>query len=181
CIENFSTPPTAESSEVKRGGHILFAGPDHKGNLLQRSVSATGASLHGKKPITMLTLDDQPTALSVTTTVGKQQQQHSAPADFVASLSCVLYAMRPSGQWEYLPQGHASSTDPALLHKSRTDFNDRISPVSEYDVSLTREEVVAWAHKKNEDSKARRMEERRRTDYSSWMKAEEDRIAEMRT
>jgi hypothetical protein len=180
CVDTFSRPPLDPHGARggSRGGHILFAGPDHKGNLLQRTLSASSTFHKGGKPITMLTLDE-PHVASLTSGT---DQMDDEPAEFVASLSCVLYALRPSGQWEYLPADQQASTgaDAALLHKSRTDFNDRIVPVSEYDVNLTHEEIVAWGHKRNEDSKAKRLRERRRTDYSSWMKAEEDRIHEMK-
>lgn len=179
CVETFSRPSTSTL-----GGHILFAGPDYKHNLVQRARAATAHV--ASKPLVTLTMDEEPTtallAKSGTDVASSVSGAH--PAEFVASLSCVLYALRPSGQWDYLSDEQRTSTvaDSTLNHKMKVDFGaDRPTPVSPQDLNLTREEQVAAGHYLNEKRKSRRLRERQRTDYSFWMVAEAKRIREMAT
>ncbi|KAF8299192.1 putative SpoU rRNA Methylase family [Trypanosoma cruzi] len=140
-------------------GQLLIAGPNHKRNSLRRwSKRITG-------PVTQLLLDE------VTQT------------DSLVALSVVIHALRPHGNWDYLPTSEPHDSNTATLElqtmKARVDIGADRLELRETDLNLDEEEQVEKARFKNEWMKWRRLQREKMGDYERWMEAETQRVREM--
>lgn len=139
-------------------GYVLFTGPNHKRNMVRRLTQRVI-----RKPTSLL-LDSMP----------------SEP-DYLLSLSVVLHALRPTGDWDYLPVNERSEpSSPALQTRTASvDIGANRLIVSEKSLNLDEDEQREAAHLSNEFKKWRRLRRKQKTDYEFWMEAEEARVRAM--
>jgi hypothetical protein len=160
CLERFTRLTGAEEDE--RGGYVLFAGPNHKRNMLRRINSRVA------RPTTQLLLDSLPAPTD-------------APSDLLISMSVVLYALRPRGNWDYLPmeakQGHSSVE--LQTKRASVDIGVNRLRMTADDFNLDEDEQREKAHLANEFMRWRRLNKRRGSDYDHWMDAEQRRVQRM--
>lgn len=149
CLQSFSKPPNEQSK-----GIMLFCSPNRKRNVHRR------LSQRIARPLTTVCVE------------------HSS-RDFLISSSTVLYALRPSGNWDYLPTS-PSAPQQQELQKSPSRASVDIGPnrlvIGEKDISWDEAEQKENAHLVNECKKHLRMRRRQKTDYDFWMDAEKARI-----
>lgn len=155
CLDRFSGGRAGGDSE----GFMLFAGPNHKRNMMRRITERVQ-----RTPVQLL-LDDLP-----------------AETDMLTSVSIVMHALRPSGDWDYLPlEQRTQSSSPSLQTKfaSVSIGANRLS-VTEKDLNMDEEEQYREANARNEFRKWRRLYKRQHfSDYDYWVDAESERILEM--
>ncbi|KEG15201.1 tRNA/rRNA methyltransferase YsgA [Trypanosoma grayi] len=146
------------TNEAARG-QLLIAGPNHKRN----SVRRWSQQLVG--PLTQLLLDEVP------------------QTDALVMFSVALHALRPRGNWDYLPICDPQESGTATVElQSRTasvDIGADRLDMSERDLNLDEEEQVQKAHFDNEFMRWRRLQRRKMNDYDHWMEAETRRVREM--
>nr|CCC93128.1 conserved hypothetical protein [Trypanosoma congolense IL3000] len=142
------------------GGQLLIVGVNHKRNCVKRW------SRRLIKPLTQLLLDEVP------------------QTDALVAFSIVLHALRPHGNWDYLPLHDAegqrlnASVEAQAKHASVDIGPDRLD-LSERDLNLDEEEQMRKAYLDNEFMRWKRLRRARLSDYDHWMEAETRRINEM--
>ncbi|RNF12018.1 tRNA/rRNA methyltransferase YsgA [Trypanosoma rangeli] len=140
-------------------GQLLIAGPNHKRNSLRRWSKRLAS------PVTRLLLDE------VTQT------------DLLVALSVVIHALRPHGNWDYLPTSETPDSHTATLElqtlKATVDIGADRLDLRETDLNLDEEEQVEKARLKNEFMRWKRLQRRKMSDYEHWMEAETQRVREM--
>ncbi|CBZ30840.1 conserved hypothetical protein [Leishmania mexicana MHOM/GT/2001/U1103] len=160
CLDRFTGASSAEDDA--QSGYILFAGPNHKRNMLRRLERRLS------RRSTRLLLDSLPSP-------------SETPSDLLISMSVVLYTLRPRGNWDYLPvetkQEH-STLDLQAKHAS-VDIGVNRLRVSADDINLDEAEQQDRAHEANEFMRWRRLARRRGSDYDHWMVAEQRRVRAM--
>lgn len=151
CFENFSASP----SKTEEGLMVILS-PNHKGTAFRRFKNLLRPS------ITTLQLD-------------------VPVSDFLISSSIVLHALRPSGNWEYLPVhlAHSKSSFDLQMQRTFVDLGPDRLVVGEKDLSLDEAEQIEAANSINEYGRWKRLERRRKTDYDFWMEGEVDRINQL--
>ncbi|KAG5492709.1 hypothetical protein JKF63_01289 [Porcisia hertigi] len=157
CLDRFTGASSAEEDAQK--GYILFAGPNHKRNMVRRLETRLS------RPTTLLQLESLP-------------PPSEAPADLLVSMSVVLYTLRPRGNWDYLPveaKQENSTLNLQVKHASVGIGVNRLC-VSADDINLDEAEQRELAHQRNEFMRWRRLSPRRGTDYDHWMDAEMRRV-----
>ena len=166
---------TATSSTVQRlstfcqdsfslptsGGHIIFASPDPKKSL-QRRLSERVV-----RPTTTLLIDEP------------------APEEFLTGLSSVLYALRPTGEWDYLPPALRSEDSRNGVAQQERFARAHIGPdrliMDESCLNLDEEEQISLAREQLEAKRQRRVGRKGSLDdHDTWMNAEKARIRKMR-
>ncbi|KAG5466329.1 hypothetical protein LSCM4_01476 [Leishmania orientalis] len=157
CLDRFTRSSSVDDDA--ESGYILFAGPNHKGNMLHRLTTRLS------RPTTRLLLESL-------------RNPSEVPSDLLISMSVVLYTLRPRGNWDYLPaemkQEH-SSLKLQAKHASVDIGVNRLS-VSADDINLDEGEQRERAHQANEFMRWRRLARRRGSDYDHWMEAEQRRV-----
>ncbi|ORC92181.1 tRNA/rRNA methyltransferase YsgA [Trypanosoma theileri] len=141
-------------------GQMLIAGPNHKRNSVQRWSKRIAS------PLTQLLLDEVP------------------QTDALVAFSVVLHALRPHGNWDYLPMqdSHKNNSNTSIelqTRKASVDIGaDRLG-MSEHDLNLDEEEQIEKANFANEFMRWRRLQRGKLSDYDRWMEAEMRRVKEM--
>ncbi|KPI90220.1 hypothetical protein ABL78_0602 [Leptomonas seymouri] len=160
CLERFARPTGAEDDD--RGGYLLFAGPNHKRNMVRRLASRVA------RPTTQLLLDSLPSPTE-------------APSDLLISMSVILHALRPRGSWDYLPAEAKQEESSADLQVKRASVDIGVNrlQLSVKDINLDEAEQREKAHLENEFMRWRRLNKRRGSDYDYWMEAEQRRVRRM--
>ncbi|KAG5466870.1 hypothetical protein LSCM1_01047 [Leishmania martiniquensis] len=160
CLDRFTRSSSVEDDA--QSGYILFAGPNHKRNMIRRLATRLS------RPTTRLLLESLPNPSEV-------------PSDLLISMSVVLYTLRPRGNWDYLPaqtkQEH-SSLNLQTKYASVDIGVNRLS-VSADDINLDEAQQRERAHQANEFMRWRRLTRRRGNDYDHWLEAEQRRIQAM--
>ncbi|KAK7201316.1 SpoU rRNA Methylase family [Novymonas esmeraldas] len=160
CLDRFAHRDSAE--EDAQSGYMLFAGPNHKRNMVRRLTERVS------RPTTQLLLDSLPSP-------------SESPSDLLVSLSVVLYSLRPRGNWDYLPveaKEERSSVDLQTKCAS-VDIGANRLRVSAADINDDEAEQREKAHEANEFRRWRRLAPRRDSDYDHWMDAEQRRVQAM--
>ncbi|CAG9582642.1 conserved hypothetical protein [Leishmania major strain Friedlin] len=160
CLDRFTGASSAEDDA--RSGYILFAGPNHKRNMLRRLERSLS------RRSTRLLLDSLPSP-------------SEAPSDLLIAMSVVLYTLRPRGNWDYLPVDtkHEHSTLDLQAKHASVDIGVNRLRVSVDDINLDEAEQQDRAHEANEFMRWRRLARRRGSDYDHWMAAEQRRVQAM--
>lgn len=150
CLRTFTKPQKQQPK-----GLMVFFSPNHKRNV-QRRLSQRIA-----KPVTTLCVE-------------------YSSSDFLISSSTVLYALRPSGNWDYLPLSPSTTSEGEVVasppHAS-VDIGANRLVIGEKDLSLDEAEQIESAHLVNEYKKYLRLKRKQKTDYDFWMDAEKSRIS----
>ncbi|KAG8348652.1 putative SpoU rRNA Methylase family [Trypanosoma vivax] len=141
-------------------GQLLILGPNQKRNSVRRWAR------HISVPMIQLLLDEVPCT------------------DSLVSFSIVLSALRPHGNWDYLPACNDSSGDVSASFDLQTkrasvDIGANRYDLNENDLNLDEEEQIEKARLKNEFMKWKRLQGAKLSDYEHWMEAETKRIQEM--
>ncbi|CAM72196.1 conserved hypothetical protein [Leishmania infantum JPCM5] len=160
CLDRFTGASSAEDDA--QSGYILFAGPNHKRNMLRRLERKLS------RRSTRLLLDSLPSP-------------SEAPSDLLIAMSVVLYTLRPRGNWDYLPvdtKREHSTLDLQAKHAS-VDIGVNRLRVSADDINLDEAEQQDRAHEANELMRWRRLARRRGSDHDHWMVAEQRRVQAM--
>ncbi|SYZ69568.1 SpoU_rRNA_Methylase_family [Leishmania braziliensis MHOM/BR/75/M2904] len=160
CLDHFTRPSSAEDDA--KSGYILFAGPNHKRNMLRRLATRLS------RPNTRLLLDSLPSP-------------SDTPTDLLISMSVVLYALRPRGNWDYLPaeKKEEHSTLALQAKHASVDIGVNRLRVSAADINLDEAEQREKAHQANELMRWRRLARHRGSDYDHWMETEQRRVQRM--
>lgn len=148
CLSNFSKPQNQQPK-----GIMLFFSPNHKRNVQRR------LSQRISRAITTLCVEHY-------------------SSDFLIPASIVLHALRPGGNWDYIPKTCSSSEVEQVkspLHAT-VDIGPNRLVVGEKDLSLDETEQIEEAHLVNEYKKYLRLKRRQKTDYDFWMDAERFRV-----
>ncbi|EPY31903.1 hypothetical protein STCU_03121 [Strigomonas culicis] len=153
CLDRFT-----KRDGVKEKGYMLFAGPNHKRNMLQRLCARVA------RPTTQLLVDSMP-----------------SDCDLLLPLSVAMHALRPAGDWDYLPlaEKHTASSMELQTRKMSVDIGANRLSVDASDLNLDEEEQVNAANTRNEFRKWRRLRKKQMSDYDFWLSAEERRVQEM--
>ncbi|KPA86289.1 putative mitochondrial hypothetical protein [Leptomonas pyrrhocoris] len=160
CLDRFTRLTGAADDD--RGGYVLFAGPNHKRNMMHRLTTRVA------RPTTQLLLDCLPAPTE-------------APSDLLISMSVVLHALRPRGNWDYLPveaKQEQSSVD-LQVKRASVDIGVNRLQLSVDDINLDEAEQREKAHLANEFMRWRRLSKRCGSDYEHWMDAEQGRVQGM--
>nr|6YXX_EE Chain EE, SpoU_methylase domain-containing protein [Trypanosoma brucei brucei]6YXY_EE Chain EE, mt-LAF5 [Trypanosoma brucei brucei] len=141
-------------------GQLLMVGPNHKRNSVRRWSKQLSI------PVTQLLLDEV------------------SQTDALIAFSVVLHALRPHGNWDYLPlHNNQEQQETASLElqgmKASVDIGPNRFDLNEKDLSLDEEEQVEKARLDNELMRWRRLQRAQGSDYDHWMEAETRRIQEM--
>ncbi|KAH9601393.1 tRNA/rRNA methyltransferase [Trypanosoma melophagium] len=140
-------------------GQMLIAGPNHKRNSVQRWSRQIAS------PLTQLLLDEVP------------------QTDALVAFSVVLHALRPHGNWDYLPtqdpQNDGNASMELQIQKASVDIGADRLDLTEHDLNLDEDEQVEKANFDNEFMRWRRLQRGKMSDYDRWMDAEERRVKEM--
>lgn len=157
CLDRFAHGLSA--TEDAAGGYVLFAGPNHKRNLARRLTQRVA------RPTTQLLLDGLPAATD-------------GPADLLISMSVVLHALRPRGNWDYLPVDAKTALSSVELQAKQASVDIGVNRLrmSVADINADEDEQREAAHLANEFVQWRRRARRRGTDYDYWMAAEDRRV-----
>lgn len=160
CLDRFSRTTAAEEDD--HGGYVLFAGPNHKRNMLRRLTARVA------RTTTQLLLDSLPAPTE-------------APSDLLISMSVVLHALRPRGNWDYLPVDakHAQSSVKLQTKHASVDIGVNRLQMSVHDINMDEAEQREKAHLDNENMRWRRLSRRCGSDYDHWMDAEQRRVKRM--
>lgn len=160
CLDRFTRPSGADEDDA--GGYVLFAGPNHKRNMVRRLTARVA------RPTTQLLLDSLPAPTE-------------APSDLLISMSVVLHALRPRGNWDYLPADAKTAQSSVELQAKRASVDIGVNRLhlSARDINQDEEEQRAQAHLANEFMRWRRLSKRRGSDYDHWMDAEQRRVQSM--
>ncbi|CCW62131.1 unnamed protein product [Phytomonas sp. EM1] len=136
-------------------GYMLIAGPNHTREMMRR------LSQRVVRPLTQLLLDSLP----------------SSP-DMLISLSIVLHALRPYGDWNYMPLPQA--TEPSSMELQTRRASVEIGPnrlsLSTRNLNLDERAQQQLADHRNEYRKWKRLHKKQRSDYEMWMDAETARV-----
>ncbi|EPY41030.1 hypothetical protein AGDE_02895 [Angomonas deanei] len=155
CLERFTSSSSSGDNEK---GYMLFAGPNHTKNMMKRITTKM------KKPPVQLLVDSLPSG-----------------CDLMMTLPVAMHALRPHGDWDYLPlaEKHDPSTADLQTRRVNVDIGPDRHSVSEKDFNLDEEEQTQLANEKNAFRKWKRLRKNQMTDYDMWMTAEEKRVNEM--
>lgn len=149
CSNKFSS----FTEETESDSIMLFLSPNHKGNTqrrLSQRLSRRAITLQLDYPV----------------------------EDYLVASSVALHALRPSGNWDYLPLDKQSepSTLSLQTRKAFVDIGPDRLVLGEKDLSLDEHEQIEEAHLRNEYTKWRRLQKRAKSDYDHWMDSEVQRI-----
>jgi hypothetical protein len=138
-------------------GHIIFVGPDVTRTLHQRVTEKVIRS-----PTTLL-LDDP------------------SPSDFLLGVSSILYALRPRGEWDLLPNSMRSESSANGIGQQQRFSQSEIGPdrliLDESTLNLDEDEQISLATAKLEAKRQRRIGRKGMLDdHEIWVNAEKVRI-----
>ena len=154
-------------------GHMLIAGPDPKGTMAQRCRQRLF------KPTIALTLDEPTPLTSESLTTGLPSLSDSDDADFATSLPVLLYSLRHTAGWKYLPAAELSAANAgADLQTSSVvpDIGPNRLQMEADDLSEQEEEFMLRVRGERHQERQTRMEDKTWSDEAYWVETESKRI-----
>jgi hypothetical protein len=167
CNDAFSDEKRKQNKRLVPG-HMIIAGPDYRGNLVERYRNKLVRS-----PVTLLADSElDSVALKDTTAVALLRQNEES---LNLALPQVLFALRHSAAFDWVSEADRSYADELKQSQGKADFGDHLA-VDPDQLDMDDDEYYNESMKKLEMMRTKRLAKRLRSDKSTFLLHEKARI-----